>query len=277
LNRYANYVHIPSDDLSFLDNEENLNVAHQMIPEVIQHFLENVQPPIGSELHCFFAQAQKNRNLWDHVNEMTEDKQERTRLYKAIQSYQGPPKIMVQPEKVGEFLNKINCGVCGKGKGKSKKKQESSVKELIAAAAPAPVEKKKYNHVETKEWNEEASWRNAILNAFKVANHLPTHFSSQKATKQLLFSKYVPEEKLRHLMGKYQTGIKATSKEENENEELLSIIDHYPQEVIAEIMEQPLAQKFYKMNQPENSRECVKQMIAKGELDNEILNLLITN
>jgi hypothetical protein len=274
MNRYANYVHIPSDDFSFLDSPENLKLAQQMIPDVLNHFLEYVQPPTGSELHAFFTQAQQNKNIWDHINEMSQDKQERNRLYKAIQTYQGPPKVMISVEKMGQFLNKIECNVCKKGK---KRQQPTEVKEVLIEKKELPP-KKEYKHVDSLEWsqqeNEVPSWRNAVLNAFKVANHLPTHFSSQKAMKQLLFSKYVPKEKLKHLMGKYQTDINNNS---GNPEEVLQIVDYYPQEVIAEIMEQPLAQKYYRMNQPENTRECVKQMIAKGELNDEILNLLITN
>lgn len=277
MNRYANYVHIGSEDFTFLDSPENLQLAQQYIPDVLNHFLEYVQPPTGSELHAFFTQAQQNKNIWEHINEMTDNKEERNRIYKAIHTYQGPPKIMVNTEKMGEFLNKIECGL-DKRKEKKKKEQEP-IKDVLVIVKEKP--KKDYKHVDSLEWtqqeNEVPSWRNAVLNAFKVANHLPTHFPSQKVIKQLLFSKYVPQEKLKHLMGKYQTGINNEIKEGTNIEELLNIVDYYPQEVIAQIMEQPLAQKFYRMNQPENTRECVKQMIAKGELDENILELLIKN
>lgn len=271
MNRYANYVSVPEDEFSYLDCEENLKIAHSEIPEIFEDFLKHVRPPVGCELHAFFAQS-RNTNLWDHINTMVKTKSERERLYHDFKNYHGPPPAMVKPDKLGDFINKIECGV-------NKKKKKKNDKEIEREPLREDVSSKKkassnIKHIDGQEWTneeEQNSWRNAILNAFKVKNHLPTHFDSRKAIKQCLLSKHTSVDELRHLMGKYQNEIVDV---DNGIEELVYIIDYYPQEILSKVMEIPLAQKFYRKHQPENSRECVKQMILAGELNDEIIDLL---
>lgn len=264
LENYANFKYVTPSFLDTLLVPVSEKFVNQN--ETLRHYVNTIQPPKGKELYAFFAHSQINKSLVDHVEYMVPDNpEEQNRLLKAIRNYKSPLKDHDNITNVGNLIQSIQTNLTNAEKTiiepveQLEKKREEEQE---------PIEEKSYvPHKPAASWNEEDSWRNSILRTFKTQNKLPTHYSSQKAIRMILFGD-------KSQMGKYQTDINLQAVPDKY--EFLWYIDHVADDVILKITNSPEAMAFYRklLDKPENSRELVKLMIKNNKLSDDFIKIL---
>lgn len=273
LENYAEYKHV--DPVFLAGLLEGVRVPTQS--KIFQHYTNTIHPPPGKELIAFFAHGQLQKDLQGHVEHMTGDACEQKRLVKAIREYTPLPINREDAAiDIGNFLSELDLNTTvGQMDEERHSPPPSSQQEIPPKGEEEPV----LTHVDAKPWEEEASWRNDILNTFKINHGLPAHFSSQKVAKQILLAERT-EHSLNPLMGKFQAKIDTTNLPNKEG--LVDIVaDHLPDENVKKICETQQAKTFYKSlkidQRPTTNRDLIRLILRPDQtfpLDKEIINLL---
>lgn len=273
LENYAEYKHV---DPAFLAGLlEGVRVPTQS--KIFQHYTNTIHPPPGKELVAFFAHGQLQKDLQGHVEHMTGDVCEQKRLVKAIREYTPLPTNREDAAiDIGNFLSELDLNTTV---GQLDEERHSPLPQRKEQDLPRTEEEPVLTHVDAKPWEEEASWRNDILNTFKVNHGLPAHFSSQKVAKQILLSERT-DHPLNPLMGKFQAKIDTTNVTNKDG--LVDIVtDHLPDDNVKKICETQQAKTFYKSLKndlrPTTNRDLLRLMLRPDQtfpLDKEIINLL---
>lgn len=231
-------------------NPKNLKEA-QKVP-LFNHFVESVNPPKGKELSAFFAHR---KNLANHVDSMTEDFEERKRLFKAINSYQIPKHMDMKQiiTTVGNMLSSFEIGK--EVEQQEEEVEEEEEEEVNDAEKSLPIK-------EPVPLNDENYWDNPVLKAFKIDAGLSTRFSTEKTIKQILVSSFAHDDAPSDILGKHQDAVPSVSCSTVEDFPVLNYIDHVPTETISQIL--PFAQDLYHglIVKPLEGRELVKTLLV---------------
>ena len=274
LSNYAEFKHI---DPTFLASLLNGVSIPKVESTMFKHYTNAIKPPPEKELLSFFAHGQLQKNIHSHVEHLTDDIVEQKRLIKAIREY--VPLQLDRREMaidVGNFLCALDVNI-----GQLETEERSQTPPPPTESLPKVDEDPVLTHVNAKQWEEEPSWRNDILNSFKINHGLPAHFSSQKVSKQILLAERCPsKEMLKPLMGKFQDKIDLTTITEKTG--LINIVvDHLPDDNVKKICETQQAKTFYKSlkidQRPTANRDLIRLMLSPDQtfpLDKEIINLL---
>ena len=264
---YAAVKHIEPETLRNLLIGATLPSAglHAGLPPLIKDFVEEVKPPKGYEILAFFLQAQKRKNLSDHIDALVTDTDERQRLFNAIQNYQVPKDMDMKDivPSIGNFIASLNLV------------KHEIEEEPIRRHVPPPPEEEEEEEEERdislpvpdpSPFCEQDHWENPILKQFKIDAGLSTRFSSEKTIKQVLVGTCAPHMADQVELGKFQSSIPAMDSASHDIENFpVSYIDSLPNSTISEIVATPEARELYNglINKPKTSRELVKTLIIQ--------------
>ena len=271
----ANYAEFKHTNPAFLASLlEGVRVPTQS--KIFQHYTNSIHPPPGKELIAFFAHGQLQKDLQGHVEHITEDISEQKRLVRAIREYTPLPINREDAAvDIGNFLDELDLNIGQLDEHTERHSPSPTMPQQREMAEEEPV----LVHVDAKPWEEEASWRNDILNTFKVNHGLPAHFSSQKVAKQILLSGRNNKHSLTPIMGKFQSKIDATNV--CKDELVAMVAEHLPDDNVKKICETQQAKTFYKSlkidQRPTTNRDLLRLMLSPEQtfhLDKEIINLL---
>lgn len=255
LDTYANMRLFNPKLLSDLINSpDNLKVA-QNVP-LFKDFIEKVKPPKGKELSAFFSHR---KNLSDHVDALTEDFDERKRLFEAIKTYQVPKHMDMRQAviSIGTMLNEWE--ILGGEAPQDFPQEEEEEENLMESSDESPEINLPIN--DPSHLNDEDYWENPVLKAFKIDAGLSTRFSTDKTVKQILIRSCAPN-MVDHLeLGKHQKDVPAVREVSFEHFPT-SYIDHLPTETISKMV--PYCDSLYHglTVKPVEGRELVKTYLT---------------
>jgi len=231
--------------------------------DTVKHYIDAMQPiPEGKELYVLFLHGQKQKNLAEHLDYLygTDNKVEKTRLSNAINLYQPIFDEHTLTKDIGILVKNIQCGVCGKHKAEEEEEEEKKEEEEETKS------KIDVKTVLAKPWDKD-TYKNPILETFRVNNNLSSRYSTTNLIKQIVVSTVTTPENavkvLQPIMGKYQNGIILNENTNEEHEDLLFFVDYLPDETIASLIEVPAVQSFYYSckTKPETDRDWIKMLI----------------
>lgn len=246
LSDYANFL---ETDPKIIENMVCCEENDRNSRNVFKEYLNTIQCPQGMETFAVFAHGQKNKNLEHFYPELSEQ----------INKFE--PQEELDLNTIGEYFRNLVVSTNTEPVMiiESKEPEETIKSEEQPIVVP-----------EQQQWThelEEQSWRNSILKAFKTEHDLPQHFSALNTMKQIILGLIVDDEAYNlgekaGICGKFQTNIdvkKLNISDKELQEDILTVIDYLPNEVIERCAKTHVAQQFYK--KAENSRELVKMLL----------------